>query len=323
MTSTNIALADGFTDGVYEEGISEVLRGLLYIPRQLSHTWLYDERGSRLFEKICQLPEYYLTRTETAIMRAHAPDMAALLGSDLAVIEFGSGNSDKICPLFDALPRLQAYMPIDIAASSLARVTRSMQHDYPQVAVLPLCADFTRKLELPLAVSNNPRRLVYFSGSTLGNYEPADAVRVLSSMRELAGTAGAALVGIDLHKERSILEQAYDDAQGVTAEFNLNALRHVNRRLGLAFDISRFRHRAIWMEAEQRIEMHLISTANQTVRMGAGVIRMQRGEFIRTECSHKYTPESFAALAREAGLQVRASWTDPQRWFGVQLLTAL
>jgi len=321
MASTNIALAGRFTDGVYDEGLSEVLRGLRYIPRQLSHTWLYDERGSRLFEKICEQPEYYLTGLELSIMRASAPQMAALLDGELAVIEFGSGNSGKIRPLFDALPRLRAYVPIDIAASSLARAARAVQREYPAVKVLPLCADFAHTLELPPQMCDIARRLVYFSGSTLGNYEPPEAVRLLGTMRALAGDSGAALVGIDLAKERGVLERAYDDPQGVTAEFNLNALRHVNRRLGIGFDISHFRHRAVWMEAEQRIEMHLVSTVNQVIRIGAAVIRMLRGDFVRTECSHKYSQEGFAELAARAGWRVQHRWTDERDWFAVQLLT--
>jgi dimethylhistidine N-methyltransferase len=323
MASTNFAFADRFTDGVYDEGLSDVLRGLLYIPRQLSHTWLYDERGSRLFEKICALPEYYLTGLELAIMRSCAPQMASMLDAELALIEFGSGDSAKIRPLLDTLPRLRAYVPIDIAASSLARAARAVQRDYPSVRVLPLCADFSRKLELPAQVSAIARRVVYFSGSTLGNYEPPEAVHLLGTMRRLAGDAGAALVGIDLAKERSVLERAYDDSQGVTAEFNLNALRHVNRRLGVGFELGHFRHRAVWMEAEQRIEMHLVSAVNQAIRIGAAVIRMLRGDFIRTECSHKYTQESFAQLAAQAGWGVQHAWTDQRGWFSVQLLTPL
>jgi dimethylhistidine N-methyltransferase len=321
MATTSIERADRFIDGVYDEGLSEVLRGLTYVPRQLSHIWLYDERGSRLFEKICELPEYYVTGLELDIMRAHAPQMAALLDGELALIELGSGNSGKIRPLFDALPRLRAYVPIDIAASSLARAARSVRRDYPAVKVLPLCADFSRQPQLPLPALGRARRLVYFSGSTLGNYAPADAVRLLASMRQMAGDAGAALVGIDMVKERAVLERAYDDSQGVTAEFNLNALRHLNRRLGIGFDLAQFRHRAVWMEAEQRIEMHLVSAVNQMIRVGAAVIRMLRGDFIRTECSHKYTPESFAGLAGQAGWRVQESWTDQRHWFSVQLLS--
>lgn len=321
MASTPTALAHRFVDGIYEQGLSDVLRGLLYIPRQLSHTWLYDERGCRLFEKICETPEYYVTRTEKAIMQTHARAMASHLQGDLAVIELGSGNSAKMRPLLEALPGLRAYVPIDIAASSLARATRSLQRDWPGVNVMPLCADFTRPVELPLALGTELRRLVYFAGSTLGNYEPQEAQRLLGTMRELAGPGGMALIGIDLVKERALLERAYDDSRGVTAEFNLNALRHVNRRLGIGFDISHFRHRARWVEAEKRIEMHLVSAVNQTVRVGAAVIRMLRGDFIRTECSHKYTPEGFGQLAAQAGWQVRASWTDPQHWFSVQMLS--
>lgn len=323
MVSSNTALAERFTDGVYDQGLSDVLRGLLYIPRQLSHTWLYDERGSRLFEKICALPEYYVTRLETDIMRAHARQMAALLGEELSVIEFGSGNSAKIRPLLDQLPRLRAYLPIDIAASSLARAARALRRDYPSLQVIPLCADFTRRLELPLHVAGDTRRLVYFPGSTLGNYQPPEARRLLGTMRALAGAGGAALIGIDMVKERAVLEHAYDDSHGVTAQFNLNALRHVNRRLGIGFDVGQFRHRALWAEAEQRIEMHLVSATNQSVRMGAAVIRLLRGEFIRTECSHKYTPQSFAALAEQAGWRLQHSWSDDRGWFGVQLLVPL
>jgi L-histidine Nalpha-methyltransferase len=320
MAYTNTALAERFVDGIYEQGLSDVLRGLLRTPRRLSHTWLYDERGSRLFEKICELPEYYVTRTETAIMRAHAPDMAAHLSGPLALIEFGSGTSAKTRMLIEALPELRSYVPVEIAASTLARAARALRRAHPQVAVLPLCADFTRALQLPPQLDPGLRRLVYFPGSTLGNYEPLEALRLLAAMRTLAGPAGAALIGIDLLKERSLLERAYDDERGVTAEFNLNALRHVNRRLGIGFDTAQFRHRAVWMQAEQRIEMHLVSTAQQCVRVGAAVVRLPRGEFIRTECCHKYTLQNFERLVAEAGWRVREQWSDERSWFSVQLL---
>jgi L-histidine Nalpha-methyltransferase len=320
MASSNSALAERFTDGCYDQGLPEVLPGLLYIPRQLSHVWLYDERGCRLFEKICQLPEYYLTRTETDIMSRHAPAMAALLGAQIALIELGSGNGAKTRLLLDALVQPHAYVPVDIAASSLARTARAMQRDYPRLQVLPLCADFTRPMELPPLGS--ARRLLYFPGSTIGNYAPEDAVRLLRSMRELAGPEGAALIGFDLIKERSLLERAYDDAAGVTAEFNLNSLRHLNRRLGIGLDVSHFRHRAVWVAAEQRIEMHLVSAVDQTVRVGAAVIRLQRGDFIRTEYAYKYTLEGFGHLARQAGWSLSQGWSDARQWFRVQLLAA-
>ena len=321
MASSHIALADRFTDGCYEQGLPEVLRGLLYIPRQLSHVWLYDERGCRLFEKICQLPEYYLTRVETAILRAQASAMAAAIGADVSVIEYGSGEGAKTRLLLDALSQPRHYVPVDIAASSLARTARALQRDYPQLKVLPLCADFTRPIELPpLAAST--RRLIYFPGSTLGNYSASDAVRLLRMMRDLAGEDGLALIGFDLVKDRALLEQAYNDAQGVTAEFNLNALRHLNRRLGIGFDVSHFRHRALWVEPEQRIEMHLISTVNQTLRVGAAAIRLLRGDFIRTECCHKYSIEGFASLAAQAGWSLQEGWSDENTWFRVQLLAA-
>jgi L-histidine Nalpha-methyltransferase len=321
MASSNSALADRFTDGCYEQGLPEVLRGLLYIPRQLSHVWLYDERGCRLFEKICQLPEYYLTHVETAIMRTRAATMAEAIGAEVAVIEFGSGDGAKTRLLLAALAQPRYYVPVDIAASSLARTARALQRDYPQLKVLPLCADFTRRIELP-PLPAAERRLIYFPGSTLGNYSAADAVRLLRLMRELAGSDGLALIGFDLVKDRSLLERAYNDEAGVTAEFNLNALRHVNRRLGIGFDVSHFRHRALWVESEQRIEMHLIGAVNQTVRVGAAAIRMLRGDFIRTEYCHKYTVEGFASLAAQAGWTLRDGWSDENQWFRVQLLAA-
>jgi dimethylhistidine N-methyltransferase len=211
-------------------------------------------------------------------------------------------------------------VPIDIAASSLGRAARAVQRDYPDLSVLPLCADFSRRIELPEALPSEAPRLVYFPGSTLGNYESVEARRLLLTMRGLAGAGGAALLGIDLVKDRALLEHAYNDSQGVTAEFNLNALRHVNRRLGLGFDVGRFRHRAQWVESAQRIEMHLLASAPQSVRMGAAVVRMQRGDYIRTECSHKFSLEGLGALAADAGWQARASWCDPQQWFAVVLL---
>jgi dimethylhistidine N-methyltransferase len=320
MAPPNTALAHRISDSRYEQGLPEVLHGLLYSPRQLSHVWLYDDRGSRLFEQICQLPEYYLTRVETAIMHAHARAMAERIGPNASVIELGSGDGAKTRLLLDALSKPRHYLPIDIAASSLARTARALQRDYPHVQVLPVCADFTRQLELPPLADT--RRVIYFPGSTIGNYAAADAVRLLRRTRELAGDGGLALVGFDLVKERALLERAYDDSKGVTAEFNLNALRHVNRRLGVGFDLGHFRHRALWLEAEQRIEMHLVSVVDQTIRVGATPIRLPRGDFIRTEYCHKYTSETFATLAQQAGWSAVHGWTDERSWFCVQLLAA-
>jgi dimethylhistidine N-methyltransferase len=308
----------------HQEGLPEVLRGLLYTPRELSHTWFYDERGSRLFEKICEQPEYYVTRLENQIMRERAAAMAELLGQPqhLTVIEYGSGNGEKIRSLFDVLPGLRAYVPIDIAASGLARAARTLRQEYPSLNVQPLCANFMQRFELPLPAADDSRRLVYFPGSTLGNYDRLASIRLLSSMRSLAGAGGAALIGIDLVKDPSILERAYDDARGVTAEFNLNALRHVNRRLGIGFDVGRFEHRALWVEQQQRMEMHLVSTSVQSIRIGAVLIRLRRGESIRTELCHKYTLRGFDLLAAEAGWRLQANFTDERGWFAVVLLSA-
>jgi dimethylhistidine N-methyltransferase len=322
MSTTSTAIAERFTDGVYDQGLADVLRGLVGVPRQLSPIWLYDERGCRLFEKICDLPEYYLTRTETGILHLHAAEMADAIGAEVTVIEFGSGTSHKTRLLLDHLRRPSAYVPVDIAASSLARAARVMRREYPRLRVLPLCADFTHALELPDEAQPEGRRLIYFPGSTLGNFEADEARRLLGRMRELAGADGQALIGIDLRKEPRLLCEAYDDRHGVTAEFNLNALRHLNRRLGTCFEVSHFNHRAQWIEAESRIEMHLVSAVNQTIRIGAAAIRMPHGDYVRTECCHKYSQEAFAALAGSAGWSVQRTWTDPAQWFSVQLLTA-
>jgi dimethylhistidine N-methyltransferase len=325
MSSTSVALAHPlahrFTDGIYEEGLSDVLRGLLYIPRQLSHTWLYDERGCRLLEKICDLPEHYPVRTETGIMQAHAREMAAMLGDEaLAIIQYGSDSGPRLRWLLNTLSQPLAYVPIDFAGPSLARAARALRRDYPRLLVLPVCAEFTRRPELPLQLPGQARRLLYMAGSTLGNYEPQELQRMLTSMRELAGPSGAALVGIDLCADPGVLERAYNDSRGLSAEFNLNALRHANRRLGIGFEISHFRHRAVWAEAQRRIELQLVSTVNQSIRLGAAVIRLLRGDFIRTQCRQQYTLSEFARVASHAGWAVSGSWTDSSERFAVQLL---
>lgn len=298
----------------------DVLAGLKKDPKELSPVWFYDELGSFLFDNICELPEYYITRTELQIMQAHAAEMARHIGPEAAVIELGSGTSQKTRLLLDKLDHPLAYVPVDIAREHLFAAAGALAKDYPNLHIVPVCADFTQPFELPQFVSTAKRRIVYFPGSTLGNFDRTQARALLAQMRDLIGRNGAVLIGIDLYKDPSILERAYDDAAGVTAEFNLNALRHVNRELGANFDLEAFEHVAVWVEDQSRIEMHLVSKKDQVVRVGSEKIRIASGEHLRTEYCHKYTLEGFSELAATADLAVKRVWMDPDKLFSVQLL---
>jgi L-histidine Nalpha-methyltransferase len=298
----------------------DVLEGLRKSPKQLSPVWFYDEHGSVLFDTICELPEYYLTRTEAQIMAQRAGEMAQELGPNVALIEFGSGSSDKTRLLLDRLEAPVCYVPIDISRDYLLETAGSLARDYPELHITPVCADFTRPFDLPVHIAAARRRVVYFPGSTLGNFETAAAQRVLTTMREIIGRNGAVLIGIDLRKDPQVLQRAYNDSRGVTAEFNLNALRHMNRELGADFDVDAFEHSALWIENQSRIEMHLVSKRDQDVHVGDEVVHIERGEHVRTECCHKYTLEGFAELVAAADLEVTRVWTDSERKFSVQLL---
>jgi len=298
----------------------DVLAGLKKSPKELSPVWFYDELGSFLFDSICELPEYYITRTELQIMREHAAEMAASLGPDTALIEFGSGTSMKTRLLLDHLEMPRAYVPVDIAREHLLDAAGTLARDYPHLRVIPVCADFTQPFDLPANVAVARRRAVYFPGSTLGNFNNDQARQLLKRMRQIIGRNGAVLIGIDLRKDPHVLERAYDDSAGVTAEFNLNALRHVNRELGADFDLDAFEHLATWVENDSRIEMHLVSKRDQVVHLGGESVRIARGEHLRTEYCHKYTLDAFANLAGTAGLAVQRVWMDPQEQFSIQLL---
>lgn len=297
-----------------------VLAGLHKTPKELSPVWLYDELGSQLFERICDLPEYYVTRTEMAIMEQHAYEMARLLGPRIALIEFGSGSSDKTRALLDYLENPCVYVPVDIERIHLLEAAVAIARDYPAVAVSPLCADFTKPLELPRQAVAADRQVVYFPGSTLGNFEVEEAKKLLRLIRELIQPDGALLIGIDLKKDIEVLERAYDDSQGVTAQFNLNALRHLNRVLDCDVPAEAFEHQAVWVDEKDRIEMRLVSRRDLKLDVAGEAIRMRRGEYVRTECCHKYTFESFAAIATAAGLKVTHTWCDADRKFSVQML---
>ena len=297
------------------------LDGLRKSPKELSPVWFYDELGSTLFDSICELPEYYVTRTEIGIMQEHATQMAEALGPRVALIEYGSGSSLKTRLLLDRLDAPFSYVPIDISRDYLLEAAGVLARDYPSLQIVPVCADFTQPFELP-QMTGAQRKVVYFPGSTLGNFERSQAVKVLASMRAIIGRRGSVLIGIDLKKDPRVLERAYDDPAGVTARFNLNALRHMNRELGADFDLAAFEHRAVWVEAQSRIEMHLVSKRDQVVHLGDDKIKIARDEHLRTECCHKYTLEGFAELAAQADLAVTQVWTDREQLFSVQLLQA-
>lgn len=301
--------------------LADVVAGLSKPQKEIPCKWLYDARGSHLFERICQLEEYYLTRTELGIMERGARAMAGLLGPGCALIEYGSGSSLKTRLLLRHLVGPAAYVPVDISAPALRDATGRLARAFPGVRVLPVCADFTARLELPLADVAARRRAVYFPGSTIGNFHKAEVVGVLRNIAQQCGPGGALLIGVDLLKERSVLERAYDDAQGVTAAFDLNVLVRANRELGADFRRDRFRHQARFEERSGRVEMHLVSQGPQRVTVGGQEFAFAEGESIWTESSYKFGMREFAALAALAGWRCERVWSDERAWFSVQYLT--
>lgn len=297
-----------------------VHEGLARPHKRLPTEYLYDARGSALFDAICELPEYYLTRTELAIMREHVGPMAAALGRDATLVEYGSGSSIKTRLLLDAMARPHAYVPVDISAEHLAMTSARLRREYPAIVIEPVVADFTQPFDVPLRTGGP--RVAYFPGSTIGNFESDGAIALLRQMARLVGVRGSVLIGVDLHKSVEILEPAYDDAAGITAAFNLNLLVRIDRELGGDLDPSRFRHRAFFDPEHGRIVMTLVSSCAQIVRVAGRRFRFAEGEAITTEYSHKYTREGFARLAAAAGLGVAQVWTDEAGWFSVQRLVA-
>jgi dimethylhistidine N-methyltransferase len=302
-----------------ERFLADVLDGLAASPKTLPCKYFYDARGSALFDRICALPEYYPTRTELAILHRHAGAMAAAIGPRAILVEYGSGSSTKTRLLLDQLAKPAAYVPVDISREHLLASAEALAAHYPGLRVIPVCADFTAPFALP-EVPGAERVVGYFPGSTIGNFGPAEARKFLADVAEQCGPGGALLIGVDLQKPRAVLEPAYDDARGVTAEFNRNLLRRANRELGADFDLAAFDHRAFWNAACGRVEMHLVSRRDQVVRVGGRAIPFAKGETIHTENSHKYELAGFAAIAAAAGFEVERVWTDDARLFSVQLL---
>lgn len=301
---------------------AETLRGLTATPKTLPPKLFYDATGAALFERICTLPEYYLTRAELEILRARAHEIAALAGPRCALIEYGSGAGTKVRLLLDALDRPAAYVPIDISREQLADVAAGLAGDYPEVPVRPLCADYTAPLHLP-PLPAGARRIAFFPGSTIGNFHPTEAAAFLHRVRHTVGTGGAMILGVDRRKDRRILDAAYDDAAGVTAAFNLNLLARLNRELGADFDLANFEHRAFFADRESRVEMHLVSRVAQLVRVAGARIAFDVGETIHTECSYKYDRERLDQLVTAAGFTVTRLWSDTGDRFYVAFLTAI
>jgi dimethylhistidine N-methyltransferase len=305
--------------------LADALTGLASSPKRLPSKFFYDARGSELFERICEQPEYYPTRVELAIMHDNVGAIASALGSRVRLVEYGSGSGLKTHMLLRHLAAPVAYVPVEISRSALAESVANLRCEFPDVEMLPVCADFTRPVALPRAARAPRQTVVYFPGSTIGNFEPDEALRLLRQMRAEAGQgggelSGGVLIGVDLVKDRTVLEAAYNDAAGVTAEFTLNLLVRLNKEAGADFDLAGFRHRARWHPLAGRIETHIVSLRDQDVHLHDRTFHFDEGEAMLVEYSCKYTLESFSRLAVHAGMRVAGVWTDPARRFSVQWL---
>jgi dimethylhistidine N-methyltransferase len=300
-----------------QEFLDDVMEGLRHANKRLSCKYFYDERGSKLFDQICELDEYYLTRTEQAIMDQHAREMACQLGEGVMLVEFGSGSSTKTQVLLENLIDPAAYVPLDISEEHLLETAKLLRRTFPEIEILPLVADFTLPFQLPMPTKKASHAAIYFPGSTIGNFEPEAAQNLLAEICDLLGDEGGVLIGIDLQKDPAIIHSAYNDSSGVTAEFNLNLLHRINRELDGNFDVDQFQHLADYDEKVGRVEIYLVSQCDQTVEINGQLFEFKAGERIFTEHSHKYTIESFEELANQAGFSLHKYWTDPDDLFAV------
>ena len=307
-------------DAVTDDFARDVHAGVALEHKRIPSKYFYDALGSELFEQICVQPEYYLTRTELGILQEHVSDIATAIGPRALLVEYGSGAGIKTRLLLDALVDPVGYVPVEISATALDASIENLAEEFPEVDMLPVAADFTQPVDLPSPDQIARRTVVFFPGSTLGNFEQREAIALLHTMRTEMGRDGAAIVGIDLKKDAAILEAAYNDAAGVTRDFTLNLLTRINRELDADFDLGQFRHRAHYNALAGRIETHIVSRIEQTVRVGERHIPFARDEAMLVEYSCKYSQEDFAAMAAKAGLRVTRSWTDSQQWFAVQML---
>ena len=304
---------------------AEVIRGLTTLPKMLPAKLFYDAAGAALFEQITELPEYYLTRAELEILRAYVSDIARLGGERCALVEYGSGAGVKVRLLLDAFAcenhPITAYVPIDISREQLAAVASQIAAEYPTVPVHPVCADYTAPLHLP-DLPQRARRVAFFPGSTIGNFRPIEAAAFLRRVRRSVADDGVLVLGVDRHKGSATLDAAYNDAAGVTAAFNLNVLRRLNREMGANFEVERFEHRAFFDEETSRVEMHLVSLDRQVVHLAGEHIAFDAGETIWTESSYKYDREALETLVTSAGFRVTRLWTDAAEQFWVAYLDA-
>lgn len=300
--------------------VADVIEGLRRTPKTIAAKYFYDESGSALFEEITRLPEYYLTRTELAILRERASEMAACFGDDHALVEFGSGSSTKVRLLLDATgERTTTYMPIDLSAEFLRDAAQKIANDYAHLDVIAVCADYTLLPFIPDS-STTGKRIAYFPGSTLGNLEPEEARHFFARTASILRRGDGMLIGVDLRKSPDVLNAAYNDSRGVTAEFNLNILRRMNRELGAGFDVESFEHVAFYNEERGRIEMHLRALTAQQIEIAGERFSIAAGELIHTENSYKYDERSFAELIAGSGFALEATWTDSGSNFAVHYL---
>jgi dimethylhistidine N-methyltransferase len=300
---------------------ADMAHALALRPRSISPKYFYDAHGSQLFDRICELPEYYPTRTELAILRSHAAEIAAQMGPHAEIVEFGAGSCVKVALLLDAMDRPARYLPIDISGEHLAASAAELRAQYPALDVQPVVADYTQRLLLPARVPGAGRRVGFFPGSTIGNFTPDEALQFLQVTGQVL-RGGALLLGADLIKDPAVLHAAYNDAQGVTAAFNLNLLARANRELGTDFVLEQFAHSAFYNAPLQRIEMHLVSRCRQQVTLGGQAHEFEEGETLHTENSYKFTIEGLRALALRVGFRAGPVWTDPQRMFSLHWLHA-
>ena len=303
------------------EFAQDMMRALASRPRSISPKYFYDEQGSHLFDRICELPEYYPTRTEVGILADKAGEIAAQMGPRAEIVEFGAGSLRKVRLLLDAMDSPARYLPIDISGEHLARSAAALQRDYPGLDVQPVVADYTQRLLLPATLPGAGRRVGFFPGSTIGNFTPAEALHFLQVAGQVL-RGGALLLGADLVKDPAVLHAAYNDSQGVTAAFNLNLLARANRELGTRFVLEHFAHSAFYNAPLQRIEMHLVSRRRQKIALGGECYEIDEGETLHTENSHKFTVEGLRALAVRAGFRPGPVWTDDAQLFSVHWLHA-
>lgn len=304
-----------------DDFLADVLMGLSQAQKNLPCKYLYDEKGSQLFDQICELPEYYPTRTEIALLEAKGEEIASCVGPSAQIVEYGCGSVQKIRLLLDALERPASYVAVDISREHLLNAAVALADDYPELEVNALCADFTKPFDIPpVSQAAKARRVGFFPGSTLGNFTRKDAVEFLASAAQSLGPGGGMVIGIDLKKDEALLNAAYNDSQGVTAAFNLNLLERINRELNANFDLDGFEFRAHYDDAKGRVESYLYSNRDQTMRVNGETFRFDKGEAIHTENSHKFSIAEFREIAREADFEHKRVWTDDGRLFSIHYL---